>query len=732
MELLKNMNAKLEKEMDELKDDSAMSGIHGTCMKYKRSKDEIHIKKVCPSKNNNTLLAKLKFFIEELFRFFFPRIHKDTFAKSMMDIILNENLFDGSAKSEVFNVYDAYRTQHCPLTNGALIAEAMDLNDYKVNHEALHVLRRISNNDGMNGWIASHRSVTNAMNNVNELTNEIIPYELIPGVDGVKFHYEKLLIYCLKIFNLYDIAKTDGNILLAITLDQADISTNICHVTAGVKFIDKRGHDPITGLPIGSTNSLSPQSRDVCVPFKMILIKDSKEVYETYFRDFFEYFTNLEKNPPDGLKPFIVVSPQDMSSHWKTVLKGGAAKRDNYFCHCCKCDSKSIIKPRDSICKTCEKKGKKICYHWPVGDKTTIERIKQELQELENSPEFKILDNIDIKKMKTHYNYQADPESDISSLDYLYVTTEKKLEYFNEYIRPDLELCGLPIIGKIEDHQYKLKAIWKCYHKREQLKLDQLSGDHENAMVQINQAVPCILHCEIRIGEKIIKMLLLKALKERPSGEYTSFVKTFQDHVNSKILGTESCKGNWSIPSEGKGKGYTIGKLSISNLIARKFMDKFDALVDLCIKDKKNNYKWKMCVQMYKEVINLARQREDFTDEQIELFQDKADEFFINWIELNNKDGVTNYIHMLGSGHFKHFLTQHRNLYAYSQQGWESLNSLIKQFYFRRTQQGGNSGTRDTKNSRIIYIIKWVQRKLYWQFQKVEYRRKFQINKFKK
>ena len=98
------------------------------------------------------------------------------------------------------------------------------------------------------------------------------------------------------------------------------------------------------------------------------------------------------------------------------------------------------------------------------------------------------------------------------------------------------------------------------------------------------------------------------------------------------------------------------------------------------------------------------------------------------WKDLHNEDGITNYIHMLGSGHFKHFLTQHRNLYAFhSKDGsHKSLNSLIKQFYFRRTQQGGYGGSADSEPSKIIPIVKFFQRKLYWQFQKVLSREKVQ------
>lgn len=38
------------------------------------------------------------------------------------------------------------------------------------------------------------------------------------------------------------------------------------------------------------------------------------------------------------------------------------------------------------------------------------------------------------------------------------------------------------------------------------------------------------------------------------------------------------------------------------------------------------------------------------------------------------QEGITNCIHMLGSGHIVYYSEVHRNLYKFSQQNWESLN----------------------------------------------------------
>jgi hypothetical protein len=55
-------------------------------------------------------------------------------------------------------------------------------------------------------------------------------------------------------------------------------------------------------------------------------------------------------------------------------------------------------------------------------------------------------------------------------------------------------------------------------------------------------------------------------------------------------------------------------------------------------------------------MIQVARKHDDFSDAETEQFQDLADNFFLGWIKLHKGDGVTNYIHMLGSGHFQYNL----------------------------------------------------------------------------
>ena len=90
----------------------------------------------------------------------------------------------------------------------------------------------------------------------------------------------------------------------------------------------------------------------------------------------------------------------------------------------------------------------------------------------------------------------------------------------------------------------------------------------------------------------------------------------------------------------------------------------------------------------------MARKEDDFMDGKIKAFQDLTDNFYEEWIKLNGREGITNYVHMLDTGHIAYFLWLYRNLYQFSNQGWESLNSKIMMINFHNAQHsrycGGN------------------------------------------
>jgi hypothetical protein len=99
--------------------------------------------------------------------------------------------------------------------------------------------------------------------------------------------------------------------------------------------------------------------------------------------------------------------------------------------------------------------------------------------------------------------------------------------------------------------------------------------------------------------------------------------------------------------------------------------------------------------------------------------------FMEDWVDLFQGRHMTNYIHIIGSGHLTYFAHHYKNLYRFSQQGWESMNQLLKHYYFNNTNHGGSNGN-GGKDSNGLYsngtisgehclpLMRFCQRFLMW------------------
>ena len=65
---------------------------------------------------------------------------------------------------------------------------------------------------------------------------------------------------------------------------------------------------------------------------------------------------------------------------------------------------------------------------------------------------------------------------------------------------------------------------------------------------------------------------------------------------------------------------------------------------------------------------------------------------------------------MLASGQLKFYMTLWGNLIKYSNQGWESLNSMVKTYFFRGTAKGIGCGKGHRIKINLVPIDKWLQR----------------------
>ncbi|KAI2497530.1 hypothetical protein MHU86_16984 [Fragilaria crotonensis] len=285
----------------------------------------------------------------------------------------------------------------------------------------------------------------------------------------------------------------------------------------------------------------------------------------------------------------------------------------------------------------------------------------------------------------------------------------------------ELILRELNINGTLETRRGRLHLALRDEATIARLSKEISHGEvKEGAYFLLMNTLPCVLHMENRNGIKILTMLLIEGLsnakkkllyiKVKAEGKRVSrFVSDIENLINRSILGTCEDPCQWMCPFDFKKK--EIGPITMDNVRTRRVVDALDVIVDAFVTDDARKQLWMTALNNYRISMVLLRQKDDFTNETIASYQCHADKFFQAWVRLWQKEGITNYFHMIGSGHVADYLYKWKNLYRFSQQGWEAMNSLIKTFFFRRTNHGG--GVRGaSKKSRLIPIARWLQRRM--------------------
>lgn len=130
-------------------------------------------------------------------------------------------------------------------------------------------------------------------------------------------------------------------------------------------------------------------------------------------------------------------------------------------------------------------------------------------------------------------------------------------------------------------------------------------------------------------------------------------------------------------------------------------------------RNKRMEKHWHQLMDVFMPMMEMLRQREDFTDEEIDEMHKLTSSFMRKWVDMMGARNITNCIHMVGSGHLHCYLKLHRNLCKFSQQGWEALNQKLKHCHFNNTNHGGCLGNKNSgmvSGEHALPLLKLCQR----------------------
>ncbi len=158
-----------------------------------------------------------------------------------------------------------------------------------------------------------------------------------------------------------------------------------------------------------------------------------------------------------------------------------------------------------------------------------------------------------------------------------------------------------------------------------------------------------------------------------------------EDILNTLILGDDDGPSQWNVPMSDDGK--TVGTITLDNNRIRQIIEDFELIIAVSVSDEARHNKYLYCIQQYRYAMVIVRQQNEYSDDDIIRYQNHVDCWFQVWNELHSNSGCTNYTHMLSSGHLAEYMFKWRNLYRFSQQGFEKFNHVFSTFYFRRTDK---------------------------------------------
>lgn len=356
------------------------------------------------------------------------------------------------------------------------------------------------------------------------------------------------------------------------------------------------------------------------------------------------------------------------------------------------------------------------CYHHDMLTEATLEAWAQQKQQLEE--EFPYLSNPspNLRHSQVILSSIDELRDERNPYDIAFIpTTLEEGRTFNELLCTELKYRGLRHDGTIREKRQRLLHALECENVHSLMTKLVESTNPDFAFIEVESAIPCIMHGGNRIGEKIFMMLLLEAWGYcLTKADRDLLINTVESYINTGVFGTEDSQSQWKLPVTNESE---LDQVSFTAWRVRKVLTKLSDLARVLLEEQSPDrlVRWQQMLLKYVKAIRVAFQHEDFTDEEVEVFQDYIDEWYYEYIELVGLPGITNYMHLLGAGHLYHYIKRWGNLYRYQQQGWEMKNGMISAFVHRRTRRGGAGGKYgDAHTSRIVPVMQWYQRTIGW------------------
>jgi hypothetical protein len=159
------------------------------------------------------------------------------------------------------------------------------------------------------------------------------------------------------------------------------------------------------------------------------------------------------------------------------------------------------------------------CYHHPIICNEVTDDLKREVEELKNLTR----GDLEVIEHRSNIRYYVNtPKESCARLSrsiHFQPSNQDEKDDFLDLLMDELILRGRSPLGEVEDLQERLLAELELEWKlRQHLKKLEHCTRLEQALIVLLHKIPCILHCENRVGLKLLSMLLREGFSNVQQG----------------------------------------------------------------------------------------------------------------------------------------------------------------------------------------------------------------------
>jgi hypothetical protein len=217
---------------------------------------------------------------------------------------------------------------------------------------------------------------------------------------------------------------------------------------------------------------------------------------------------------------------------------------------------------------------------------------------------------------------QADKEEDVYHIDYIIPADDpaKKRQY-TQFIARECQLSGLRLHGP---HAEEWRSILRSSVSMERYiafleqvrKWHEMGRDTVPLVEVIELLIPCILHLENRIGEKIVTIILRMGL-DVYRGRKKDYITMMENVFHTKVLGTEEAPSQWRLYYEKDSNGnIALEAIQECNNVSRCIIQEIDAIIEVAVPDHSTKSSLIAAISKYKEAMELLTLHRELTNDE--------------------------------------------------------------------------------------------------------------------